>query len=132
MRLIELLARHGDAVLSSPETAAELVSHAAETAPALLDLMDLAQHLGEALVPVEPRPAYLASLKADLWRAHTAYLADEPEVRVAGPVRRSIRVHPLAIAAVVTSVLGSVVAVVAILSRRRRPVPVAGTPISAA
>ncbi|GAB4482346.1 MAG: hypothetical protein Kow00124_31080 [Anaerolineae bacterium] len=131
MRLTDLLARHGDAVISSPEAATELVSRAAEAAPALLDLMDLAQRLGETLTPVEPRPGYLASLKADLWRVHTAYLDNEPEVRVADAVRRPIKVHPLAIAAVATSVVGSVVAVVAIVSRRRRPVPAAGTPISA-
>jgi hypothetical protein len=125
----DILAAQADALIHDEDRTDDLLRQA-EGDPRLADLLVLARQVKSVLVPVEPSPEYVADLKRELMgtRAESIRAAQRGlTARVRSGARK---LHPAwAVAAIVTSLAGSVLAVVAITNRRRRLTT--GHPISA-
>jgi len=115
----ETLAEHADALLHDERAAGQLARAYSATEPGLGGLLQLAHAVKQALVPVDPKAAYVAGLRAQLTSAAGSiteeHSADQPRV-----LMRIRRVPPAVVIAAITSVVGSALAVIAILSHRRR------------
>jgi hypothetical protein len=118
----ESLDRHSEAILAGTERDAPLDG---DNPQELTRLIGVVRHLAKTLVPVEPSPDYVGSLKARLADMHSRQVAAAQEVAA----QRGLAQNPqilrtvlsiFAIAALAARLVASIVMVVAILANRRR------------
>ena len=127
-RLAGVLDQHVEMLASGAEHEGELLEQHPDDSDMLADLMTLSRRLYDTLVPVEPSARYVDDLKAKItsetnvqagmvkrWRTRRIRLAQRASIL--GTV-----VSVLAVIALVTRFVASIVMIVALLvSRRRHP-----------
>jgi hypothetical protein len=126
--LTELLDQHAEILTSGAESEQELLAQLPDDSDVLAELMVLSRRLYDTLVPVEPSSSFVSNLKATItdetnaqdrlakrWRTRRIRLAQRSSVL--GTI-----VSVLAVIALVTRFVASIVMIVALLvSRRRHP-----------
>jgi hypothetical protein len=127
-RLTELLNEHADRLTSGAESEQELLAQHPEETDVLAGLVSLSRRLYETLVPVEPSSQFVSNLKTAItdetdaqasmverWRTRRVRLAQHSSM-----LGRVVSV--VAVIALVTRLVASIVMIVALLvSRRRHP-----------
>lgn len=128
----DMIEEHSEALLRGEDRSRQLLERYPEVSGVLADLFSLTNRLYDALVPIEPSHQFVAELKANLahLRASTVKqgFQHRPPVRtrIANPQRTLLSV--VAGVALITSLVGSVVMLVALLvgrGRRRHPATIA-------
>jgi hypothetical protein len=126
--LTELLDQHAEILTTGAENEDDLLAEHPEDSDVLAELMTLSRRLYDTLVPVEPSSRFVSELKATIadetnaqdrivkrWRTRRIRLAQQASVL--GTI-----VSVLAVIALVTRFVASIVMIVALLvSRRRHP-----------
>jgi hypothetical protein len=126
--LTELLDQHAETLTTGAENEDDLLAEHPEDSDVLAELMTLSRRLYDTLVPVEPSSRFVSELKATIadetnaqdrivkrWRTRRIRLAQRASVL--GTI-----VSVLAVIALVTRFVASIVMIVALLvSRRRHP-----------
>jgi hypothetical protein len=126
--MTDLLDQHAEILTSGVEDEQELLAEHPEDSDVLAELMALSRRLYDTLVPVEPSSRFVSELKATIadetnaqdrivkrWRTRRIRFAQQASVL--GTI-----VSVLAVIALVTRFVASIVMIVALLvSRRRHP-----------
>ncbi len=119
----DVLQAHADALVAGQDNTQELLEHHPSIFSKLEQLLHLARRISQVLVSVEPSPQFVSELKVKLGE-----LQAKQEERWNRRIERATRltqalglvVSVLALAALVTHFIGSIVMVVALLVGRRR------------
>jgi hypothetical protein len=131
----DVVEEYSEALLKGEDKSRQLIERYPETSGVVADLFALTNRLYEALVPVEPSHQFVAELKANLANLRASTLLSTARggfqsrlparTRIAGP--RYTFLSVIAGVALITSLVGSIVMLVALLvgrGRRRHPAAV--------